>query len=644
MRVAATCVAVAAVVGACAGAADVTTNFFVACPNFNAATGVYGCSVKQFDTTVPATEKGVVGTLALTPGKDTTGWDRVVITQVDNPIFNNVSQYGYALGYLESYVTFADIYNNYYNTVEQYIPAAGTPTTDAMFKWVADHKAYMRSLAANANDDFTFMLARLLSSLDGMTDGYKAGCLANNNNNNADCNALPADKVFLMNFQAELGDIMTAFNYTGDTVGTPSDPLPRRNITHCSAMIKPVADDIFFSHVTWSGYNSMLRQYKTYNFGGKQYVTMSGYAGVIMSIDDWYMTGSRLAVMETTNGVYNNTLFTQNLAPNPNVVSYFLRVMIANYLATSSPNWVEIFVTHNSGTYNNQWMVLDMNVVSPGTPFPKDALWIVETLPILYESADVSEVVNTQGYWGSYNIPYFPYIYNISGNLQMYEADGNFYSYSKYARAEIFARNHSLVKNLDDFKAMMRYNNFKEDPLSRIQDCAAATNGTCNPPYSSFLTIASRGDLNPAGGESAYGVNWAHLTLRQHAATDAKIATYKNMMSDANSMTGVVVNGPTTSGGRWAPFQWSTSPWNNDGTVRRVGLVDLFNFTFEDFATDAPSTTATREVDGTVRGIGYGIAAVGGFTVLLTVIALVYFAIHERSKKNADAGAAYTRI
>ena len=46
----------------------------------------------------------------------------------------------------------------------------------------------------------------------------------------------------------------------------------------------------------------------------------------------------------------------------------------------------------------------------------------------------------TYGYWGSYNIPYFPFVYNISGYPAMYEQYGNSMSYSMCPRAQIFRR------------------------------------------------------------------------------------------------------------------------------------------------------------------------------------------------------------
>jgi hypothetical protein len=61
---------------------------------------------------------------------------------------------------------------------------------------------------------------------------------------------------------------------------------------------------------------------------------------------------------------------------------------------------VDLFSRHNSGTYNNQWMVLDTALFVPNTALPKsDLLWIAEQIPGLVESADVTDVLLKQGYW-----------------------------------------------------------------------------------------------------------------------------------------------------------------------------------------------------------------------------------------------------
>ena len=67
-----------------------------------------------------------------------------------------------------------------------------------------------------------------------------------------------------------------------------------------------------------------------------------------------------------------------------------MRAVLANTLAqaTSGSNWAELFVRDNSGVYNNQWLVVDYSIFTPGTPLPDGLLWCVE-VPPCYSHAQV---------------------------------------------------------------------------------------------------------------------------------------------------------------------------------------------------------------------------------------------------------------
>ncbi len=54
---------------------------------------------------------------------------------------------------------------------------------------------------------------------------------------------------------------------------------------------------------------------------------------------------------------YNKSLW-KNIDSN-SVVFEFARNIIANALADSGKEWADIFAAHNSGTYNNQIMIID---------------------------------------------------------------------------------------------------------------------------------------------------------------------------------------------------------------------------------------------------------------------------------------------
>jgi hypothetical protein len=53
---------------------------------------------------------------------------------------------------------------------------------------------------------------------------------------------------------------------------------------------------------------------------------------------------------------------------------------MANSVATNGNNWTKTFIRENSGTYNNQYIVVDMKTVANGKA-TKDFIWISETMP-----------------------------------------------------------------------------------------------------------------------------------------------------------------------------------------------------------------------------------------------------------------------
>lgn len=98
--------------------------------------------------------------------------------------------------------------------------------------------------------------------------------------------------------------------------------------------------------------------------------------------------------------------------------------MVANRLANSGKEWTDVFGRHNSGTYNNQWMVVDYKLFKRGQPLKDGLLWVLEQLPSMIESRDVTDTLRRQAFWPSYNTPYFPSIFNLSGAPTMVEKYG----------------------------------------------------------------------------------------------------------------------------------------------------------------------------------------------------------------------------
>jgi len=163
-------------------------------------------------------------------------------------------------------------------------------------------------------------------------------------------------------------------------------------------------------------------------------------------------------------------VYNQIIAAESSGLLCYWRAMLANYNAANGPDWISWFCQQNSGTYDNQWMIVDLKLFTPGmSTLPANLLWIAEVVPGVCMSADVTSTLTTQGYWASYNIPYFPYLYQISGFAAEYKKNGDEYSYSQCSRAKIFARDAPNVTDYAGFQSLMDSNNYVNDPYSNGQ-------------------------------------------------------------------------------------------------------------------------------------------------------------------------------
>lgn len=89
---------------------------------------------------------------------------------------------------------------------------------------------------------------------------------------------------------------------------------------------------------------------------------------------------------------------------SPKTVPSWQRVRAANLLAADGRSWVETFKRHNSGTYNNQYMVVDLKRFEPRRQLQPGLLWVVEQLPGMVEAADMTNTLS-RGYcecWPSF--------------------------------------------------------------------------------------------------------------------------------------------------------------------------------------------------------------------------------------------------
>jgi len=296
---------------------------------------------------------------------------------------------------------------------------------------------------------------------------------------------------------------------------------------HCSALVRTTAgfEDLFMGHSSWFYYGATNRIFKHYTFKTSdssiqaQKQSFSSYAGYLESLDDFYVMDSGLVMLQTTINCLNATLYESVV---PESLLSWQRVRVANQMSVTGSDWAKYSMMFNSGTYNNQYMVIDTNLWESGKPLKDGLLWVVEQMPGHVASGDQTAFLRMGGYWPSYNVPFFKEIYDISGNAAAAEKFGPDKSYELAPRAKIFRRDAPKVAAFWQYRDILRYNDYLNDVY-----------GDSNP----WNAICSRGDLSSSPSPNG--------------CYDTKVTN----VAAARQMEAWALSGPTESHGLPA-FSW----------------------------------------------------------------------------------------
>ncbi|KAK9864545.1 hypothetical protein WJX84_003217 [Apatococcus fuscideae] len=465
----------------------------------------------------------------------------------------------YAAGYLEGYLTAARI-NDYHTNTFHYFTKDMNASLEKPMEWLKEQDKWLHEqIEENKGEPYWDYMDALLKQFDGMVDGYQQ---ASRDANSPDLPLLQRqDFIFVIN-NGELYDIIEFFKpgalYDWEAM---SGHELYQNVAlqgRCTGLVTVASDltNLFIGHASWDTFSSMTEIYKNYEFNlhnpqvKAQSLSMSSFPGELFSDGDIYLMSSGLVVVSTTLHIYNNSIYKDI---NPQAVVSWQRVRAASALAGSGEEYAEIMKKYNTGTYNNQYMVVDFNLYQPGKALAPGTLWVIDQVPGLVAAADMTETL-TRGYWPSYNVPYFQEAYHKSGypgfvaRLQERGPDYlkavNWMSYQLAPRAQIFRRDSSNVTDFESLKSVMRYNSYKDDPASQGDPIAS---------------ICGRSDLDPKKPKPS-------------GCFDGKVTDYYHAMR----MEAEVVNGPTTYGGL-PPFKWEGS----FNSVVHQGHAEVFDFDYE---------------------------------------------------------------
>ena len=470
------------------------------------------------------------------------GWDTLSLTT--NKIFSDEIQ-AESAGRLEGSLTKNRIYNHYLNA-----KSSNGNLTDKDKEFFIEQEKFVVQMKNEFPDNIYFYNAYLiLLQFKGLREQYNLEI--------EEEKKIDDIEFYVINSFGDLFEIKN-INNPPNFNNMTKEELKKYTFlnNHCSSLYKLKNDlsDIFIGHNSWYYYTMMTRIFKEYNLNFNhpsikcKTVFFTSYPGSIVSNDDFYVTSNDLSIIETTNTNFNDSIY-KDISYNS--LLNWQRVQIANRLSNNTNEWTNHFSYNQSGTYNNMYMVLDLKKINLKDGIIEDeAFKIIETLPKFFEINDITDYLK-RGYWPSYNVPFSKEIYKrslIEETIKKYPELKNDADYNMCSRAQIFRRNNTQVNDLESFKNLMRYNNYKEDPFS------------FNDPT---LTISARGDLGEYS--NCFG------------AFDCKVTNVNNLKGKNKKF--FLFGGPTNI--QTKQFKWSeTMSCNN---FSHYGLDDEPNYGWFEF-------------------------------------------------------------
>lgn len=494
------------------------------------------------------------------------GWDRVYVSsyQGEDKKYPDYAK-AYGMGYLEGILTYDRIYNFYVTMVKAELSDTQGKMPPQSKTFLMKNLSFMKYHAAKyrLKDVYWDHEYNIYMQLAGMLDGYNSKVGKEKQINMVDFQ--------LLGGMSDFGELKyyktTKERPDFDSMSTQEKEDFIGLHSHCSSLIKLAPDfsDLWFGHNTWSSYNEMARMFKEYRFKTNaqkeksNVVAFSSYAGSISSTDDFFVTDADLFVMETTNSIFKNELYDQL---NHQSLLTWTRSVLANRLAGSSKEWVDIFSKENSGTCNNQFQILDLKLIDlKNKRLDPGAFYVLEQTPGEIHSEDLTETLKNDLYWPSFNCAYFKSIRERSGYEEQIKKDQeliNTLDHEKAARAQILKRDQEKVVDVDSFKKLLRYNDFENDKLSLN-----------NPVYA----LAARYDLRTNNTNYCYG------------AVDAKFTSYNNLKGQTEKLI-YLVNGPTND--QQPTFVWpnSTCISSNPKKWDYTGQVEEYDFEWIEYKSE----------------------------------------------------------
>jgi len=474
------------------------------------------------------------------------GWGQMHISTGKNA---SSSDQMYCAGFLDAYLSSERIYQAYGLYREQNNAKENWP--DGWEDWIQKNINYIEANIKEPKNDYWKGMKLIIDQFNGMVDALKQ------TKPNDQKEIRPID-FWIFQSAGDFDDLESVI--AGNQVKDPELTLK------CTGMFQFAENysDIYFSQNTWSDYRDLHRYLKSYNFSVKEFkaksISLSTETGHINSIDDYWQADTGLFVLETTMHCFNKTLYGM---VKPESVLTWMRVYYAMLTSDNGKEWTDNFIKENSGTYNNEYMILDGKKFKPSEKPTSDLLWMIEQMPAHYIAKDITEDFVKQNWFPSINTPYFDDIFDMAN----YSAQGSdFWTYYKQPRYLLIKQHQPDIKDYKSFQTFMRWNHYNEEGEANFGEPAQG--------------IEARYDLRPENG-TKYGKK------NHFGGLDSKTSTITRLMKD---LSFDAINSPVYE--NLPAFNFNDWP-----EISHTGLPAEWRFPWMEFAPAGVKCNTTKKED-----------------------------------------------
>lgn len=302
---------------------------------------------------------------------NSTGTSHIVIETTSNVSSTITSAKKiFCAGVVDGYLMQYRIWNRWLLQKDILNVSRSEPFSKTWTDWMQDNIDYTRKqIRENQNDPYWKSIGLVMSEFDGLLKGYKEAVKDNQ---------VPDQDMSEMDFWIlqSIGDI-----YDLQAIWEPHKVRDPFAFMECSGLVTILPDysDVFFGHDTWSDYRKMSNTVKEYIFNGidewdNKRMEVTTKIGALPSSEDFWITSNGLLIQETTINNLDKNL-QKEVDKSKNKLMTWIRNYHASWVSNSGSQWADEFLKQNSGTYNNQYIIVDAKKISPKTKPTKDLIW-----------------------------------------------------------------------------------------------------------------------------------------------------------------------------------------------------------------------------------------------------------------------------